>query len=321
MKGHFSKISSVFRISLLILAAVSLWPACSDGGKGKPWVALVVGSRQISVEQLKRDISAMGYVNELVPSFSSPEGKALLERIIRDYLILEYAKDHGIQISEAELNYHTRRFLADYKNGALKEVLLRESIDLNQWRERLQRQLILEKVAREVTQRVEPPTHKELKRYFEEHHQEVTIPSMVKFRQIVCKTKEAAKEALGKLRKGEEFGKVARQYSIAPEAEEDGEVGWISKGTLDPSMDNALFSLKVGQISPVVRTPYGYHIFQVLEKRKGGKKDTFQSIEEIEKILFAQKKAEVFAAWVESLRKKYPVKINNEVLAKIEGLK
>ena len=320
MKGHFSNILPGFIILLLLLTSAGLLLGCSEGGRDKHQAALIVGSNEISVEQLKSDIAAMGYMDELIPSFSSPNGKALLERIISDYLVLEYAKEAGIQVGDAELNYQARKFLTDYKDGALKEIVLRESIDLEQWRRRLHRQLTIEKVAQQVTRSVAPPTHEELKRYFEEHHQDFTTPSMVRFRQIVCLSKEAAREAMRKLKKGHEFEEVARQYSIAPEAKEGGQVGWVPKGSLDPSMDNALFSLKVGQISSVVRTPYGYHIFQVLEKRKGTKKDLIQVIDQIEEKLFAKKKAEFFSQWVESLKKKYPVKINRELLAKVEGL-
>ncbi len=298
-----------------------LLAACSGKDKGEGDIALVVGSTEVTLLQLQKDISAFGYVADLVPSLSSEKGKKILEQVIDDYLVLEYAREHGIEVTQAELNYHVRRYLTDYKEEALKETLLRESLDLAQWKEQLRKRLTIKKVAEHVTHSVSPPSKDELKQYFEMHEKDFNSPPMVRFRQIVCRDRARAVEALKKLKGGQDFGEIARQYSFAPEADKGGEVGWISKGTLDPSMEDTLFSLKVGQISPVVKTPYGYHIFQVLEKREGARGDLLKVVNKIEAELLARKKAEVYSRWLEELRKKYKVKINHQLLAKVEGAK
>ena len=127
-------------------------------------------------------------------------------------------------------------------------------------------------------------------------------------------SEDEAKALRKRLLKGEELDELARQYSTAPEAEDGGEVGWISQDTLDESIDKVIFSLPVGEISPVVRTPYGYHIFRVDSKRPEGPKSLQEARDEIETILVLRKQEALYDNWIVRLRELFPVRINHELL-------
>jgi parvulin-like peptidyl-prolyl isomerase len=141
---------------------------------------------------------------------------------------------------------------------------------------------------------------------------------MVKFSQIVTYSEDEAKALRERLLKGEPFDELARQYSTAPEAEDGGNVGWISQDVLHESIDEALSSLPVGEMSPVVETPYGYHIFQVDAKRPEGPMSLQEARDEIETMLIRQKQEVLYDNWIIGLKKLYPVRINHELLKTLE---
>lgn len=82
---------------------------------------------------------------------------------------------------------------------------------------------------------------------------------------ILVKTREAAEEILGQLNAGEDFQELARARSIAPSAAAGGDLGYFSKGDFDPTLENAILNLQVGEISPIVETQFGYNIFKRLK--------------------------------------------------------
>ena len=90
---------------------------------------------------------------------------------------------------------------------------------------------------RKVSENITPVTFDEIRTYFETHRNEFTRPEMVKFSQIVTRTKDEAEDIQNRLKKGENLGDLAKKYSITPEARNGGEVGWVSKGELHESMD------------------------------------------------------------------------------------
>jgi len=75
-------------------------------------------------------------------------------------------------------------------------------------------------------------------------------------------------QAYSRLKKGEDFGKIASEYSEDIDSKDNqGNIGWISGMVLFPALEDAVFSLEVGQFSQPVRASYGYHIFKVLSKK------------------------------------------------------
>jgi len=101
---------------------------------------------------------------------------------------------------------------------------------------------------------------------------------------------------------GEDFGKIARAHSDdVASAVNDGDLGWITPGTMVPSFEKAMDLLKPGQISPIVETPYGLHIIQVLGRREqdlGKEKLRADAMRE----LHVRKAEELYQIWVRRMR-------------------
>ena len=139
---------------------------------------------------------------------------------------------------------------------------------------------------------------------------------MVELRQVVTRTRGEAEKVLERLNQGSDMGDEARKNSIAPEAGDGGNLGWIEKGELEESVDEIIFSLPTGKFSPIVKSPYGFHIFEVLSRRGEGLKDLHEVMAEIESKLISQKRESVYKKWIEELKASIPISIEEGFLKK-----
>lgn len=91
------------------------------------------------------------------------------------------------------------------------------------------------------------------------------MPNKVHCAHILVKTEAEVNTVLERLKKGEKFANIARGLSLCPSKKEGGDLGTFSRGKMVKEFEKAAFELKKGQISPVVKTKFGYHIIKRLE--------------------------------------------------------
>ena len=91
----------------------------------------------------------------------------------------------------------------------------------------------------------------------------------VRARHIRVQTETEAKNVLAQLQRGGDFAALARQHSQDPGSRDGGDLGFFKKGDMVPEFANAAFALQAGQLSPApVRSPFGWHIIKVEERRR-----------------------------------------------------
>ena len=91
------------------------------------------------------------------------------------------------------------------------------------------------------------------------------MTNKIKCSHILVKKQSEAIEILDKIKNGEKFGKMARQFSIdSGSAKRDGSLGYFGRGKMVKEFENAAFALQAGQISEPIKTQYGYHIIKRL---------------------------------------------------------
>jgi foldase protein PrsA len=91
------------------------------------------------------------------------------------------------------------------------------------------------------------------------------MPNEVHCAHILVKTEKEANLILERLKKGEKFTNIARGVSLCPSGKRGGDLGTFGRGKMVKEFENAAFALQKGQISPVVKTKFGYHIVKRLE--------------------------------------------------------
>jgi parvulin-like peptidyl-prolyl isomerase len=82
---------------------------------------------------------------------------------------------------------------------------------------------------------------------------------------ILVKTEKEAQAAVERLQKGEKFANVAKELSLCPSGKRGGDLGTFGRGKMVREFEQAAFTLQKGQVSPIVKTKFGYHIIRRLE--------------------------------------------------------
>jgi peptidyl-prolyl cis-trans isomerase SurA len=206
--------------------------------------------------------------------------RQMLERLILDKAQLQMARDIGIRVDELQLDRAVQRIaqnnnltLADFR-GALE----RDGVPFDAWREDLRAQITLNRLReREVSDKIQV-SDSEIDLFLEEMK---TNPARVEFNLshvLVRIPEQASPEAIGaararaekaqaEARSGADFGRVAASYSDAPDALSGGALGWRTQDRLPALFSGALHSLKAGEVSEVLRSPAGFHVLKLLERR------------------------------------------------------
>ncbi|HSF47420.1 MAG TPA: peptidylprolyl isomerase, partial [Burkholderiales bacterium] len=207
--------------------------------------------------------------------------KQLLERMINERMQLQYGKETGVRVDDFQLEKALTRIAQD--NGmtlaAFRDALEKDGISFAKFREDVRAEIVMARIKeREVLNKVVVSdaeidaylnTQQARKGREEEYnlaHVLVQVPEQATPEKI--RERQAwAQEALSKLQAGEDFRKVAAAYSDAPDALQGGGIGWRPAGRLPAIFLETVEKLAPGDVSGVLRSPNGFHIVKVLEKR------------------------------------------------------
>lgn len=164
-----------------------------------------------------------------------------------------------------------------------------------------------------------------IREYYNKNSATYTTPEQVKLRMIVLHEggstggdassdpgigkKQMAAEIREKLAGGAEFDRMAQMYSEDSTNESGGDWGWIERKTLNDELAKVAFSLKKGQISPVIQVDNAYYILMVEDKKPAITKPLSEVQQDIVQGLIQQEKIKVQEQWLDTLRKKAYIKI------------
>jgi len=211
--------------------------------------------------------------------------KQLLERMITDRVQLQFAKETGLRISDIELDAALRR-IAEGNRVPLQDfraALEKDGIPWTKFREEIRDEIVLSRLRdREVESRI-VVSDGEIDNYLSNPDQGSNIGHIeVQTAHIVLRVPEQAspdqlmrigaraQAALDQLRRGENFAKVAASYSDAPDALSGGAMDTRPLDRLPALYAEAVKKLKPGEVSDILRSPAGFHIIKLIDKRGDG---------------------------------------------------
>ncbi|MFO1463770.1 MAG: peptidyl-prolyl cis-trans isomerase [bacterium] len=241
--------------------------------------------------------------------------KALNELVDRK-LLLQEATAQGTFISEEEFQEELRKYKSSYTEASFQKMLEERGVSNEEWLQLRRDNFIIAKFLATTGPESQTVTQEAVQKYYEEHPEEFKVPESVHVRQIVTDTKEKAESILRRLRQGENFAKLARDLSLSPDRSEGGDLGFIPRGSF-PREFEVCFTMNPGEISPIIPSLYGFHLFKVLEKSPG----RIQDLTEVSQRIFLQLKQrareEYLKTLLERLRSQAKLEINRDVLEKM----
>jgi len=300
---------------ILIVLLSFLW-GCDQWGVGLPErVIAQVNGEEIPVEEFDREFKEL----ILEPGKEIKEGGlenlklAYLDQVIERKLLVQEARRLGIKVSPKELDQAISEIKKDYPGEGFGEQLGLKGITLEEWKVRLEEKLLAEKVKRSAIRSPEKIDEKEALQYYEEHRSSFQLGQKVRARQIVLADGEEAIQVLKRLKKGENFEKVAMKKSLGPEKVQGGDLGYFSQGEKPAEFDH-VFNMEVGTMSEVIKSPYGYHIFKLEEKIEARQIPFEEAKLGILQELGQKKGEENYQKWFKGLKGKAKVKVNKKWL-------
>lgn len=256
--------------------------------------------------------------------------KQLLEQLIRIQLLILKATDadkaKGVEAGE-------KQFVAFKSRAPSEEILARQLKSAGMTVEQLRARLIDEATGAAVLDRELKSkimvTDEQVKKYYEENPAQFEEPEMVRASHILIGTrdanngaelseeikKEKKKQAEGVLKRakaGEDFAKLAKEFSDDPGSKDKGGEYTFPRGQMVPEFETTAFALKTNEISEIVTTQFGYHIIKLSEKKPAHKVELAEVAKDVKEGLTQQEAQKQMPDYFAKLKKEANVEILDE---------
>ncbi|HEX6318172.1 MAG TPA: peptidylprolyl isomerase [Burkholderiales bacterium] len=249
-------------------------------------IVAVVNKEVITYSELNEAVAAAErqLARQKTPAPARPVlERQMLERLILEKAQLQMARDIGIRVDELQLDRAVQR-IAQNNNMTLadfRRALERDRVPFDAWREDLREQIVLNRLReREVGDKIQV-SDSEIDLFLEElktnptrveynlSHVLVRIPEQAS-PEAIAAARARAEKAQAEARAGADFGRVAASYSDAPDALNGGALGWRTRDRLPALFADALLGMKGGEVSELLRSPAGFHVLKLVERRDAG---------------------------------------------------
>lgn len=168
-------------------------------------------------------------------------------------------------------------------------------------------------IEREILDKIKV-NDEEVLEYYEQNKDGFTEKEQVHLYNILLETEEEAQDVLEQLEAGGDFSEIAIEKSAGPSATQGGDLGYLTRGTIIPEIEEVVFALVLEELSEVIKTDFGFHILKITEK----KPETIKALEEVKEdiiqTLLPDKQKVAFENLLEELKSKSEIEINEELL-------
>ncbi|MCT4565963.1 MAG: peptidylprolyl isomerase [Maledivibacter sp.] len=268
----------ILSCTLILILLIGAFTGCAMGGdksKVDENVVAKVNDKEIDHETFKKNFSIVEkrYTELYTENIWSQEieGKTVLE-IVRDQvlekLIIEELikeeiakKEIAIEDTEIEETYNSFKERLE-EDEELKKFYEENNLDEKFVKEQIRMDALVDEYEKSL--------YEELGLNDQEKLDELTKNYVVQVsaKHILVENEESAKELITKIKAGEDFTELAKENSKDPSVKENnGDLGYFSRGMMVPQFEQAAFSMEVGDISEPVKTNYGYHIIKLEAKK------------------------------------------------------
>ncbi len=292
----YRNLSHLSLAAILAAALAGCSPSAAGGGGGD--IATVNGA----------PITRAAFNDRLE---SSPQAKQVLNQLIQGELIDQYAKTNNIVITDADIKKKEDDLRAKYQPGQFDQILKAQNISEDDLHKFLRQQAIVEKA-------VDPQikvTDADIEAYLKANHASLDTQEQVRARHILVRDEKTANEVEAKIKGGMKFEDAAKQYSQDPGSKDKGgELGFFTKTQMVAPFANAAFAQPIGVVGPPVKSPFGFHIIEVEEKKPASVATMANSKDKIATLLRQQQEQSKIPVFLNDLRTKAKIEVADDKL-------
>ena len=291
--------SKLIRTAAAVATAIVgvTFTACSSGGSSSSGGDIATVNDQ--------HITKAAFDNRLE---SNPAAKQVLTQLVQQALIDQYGKDNNIVISPSDVSKKEQDVESHYPPGQFAAILQQQGLTESDVQAILRDQLIISKAVDPGVQ----VTNANIAAFFAKNHASLDKPEQVRARHILVADEKTADMIEAKLKAGGDFAALAKQYSTDPSTKDKGgELGFFGPGQMVAPFQAAAFALPVGATSAPVKSPFGWHIINVEEKKPAIKATLAGSSAQIKEQLTQQAEQQQVPVFLQGLRAKANIQVND----------
>jgi parvulin-like peptidyl-prolyl isomerase len=248
-------------------------------------------------EQCKQEYDALrDQIIQLLTSFQWIEGEA---------------KDMGIKVSDAEVkkSFNEQKKQSFPKEAAYQKFLKDSGQTEEDLLQRVKLNLLSNKIREKVVKGKDKVSDEQIKDFYDKNKERFAQPERRDLRIVLTKNEAKANQAKAALASGQSWKEVAKKYSIDEASKsQGGKLPAQAKGTLEKSLDDAVFKAPKGKVTGPVKTQFGYYVFEVDKVQKASQQSLEQAKTTIKQTLQSQNQQKALDAFVKDFRKKWKEK-------------
>jgi parvulin-like peptidyl-prolyl isomerase len=260
-------------------------------------VIITIGSISLTNREFKNFIK-LHYADVLEQKGNDKLLSRLFDVFCEQQFVLFKAEQADIQVSEGETAAYLEEIRAKQQDLVVEATTVQQALKVQKY--------LLDKVYRDIA-----VSDIEVAQFYESHLTDFRKTEEIQLFQIMAKEREKLLQIRQELLKQpSRFEEIARRDSISPDAANGGAMGLFEKGVLPQEMEGVVFSLKVNEISPIVESPYGFHLFKIIRKRKARMLLLAAVKDEIKNKMLSARLADAYGDFLAGLKTEVPLQIN-----------
>jgi len=246
--------------------------------------------------------------------------KQVLENLINLEVLYQESQNNGIKISEGAVNIQLNAIKTKFQNeDDFEKALLNMDLSEADLRSQIRRELAVRQLIDQQFVEKTSVSEEEAKGYYQSHPDDFKKPEMVKAQHILIKidpkadgshkaeARKKIEDIQNKLKKGEDFASLAKEFSQCPSSASGGDLGYFTRKQMVKPFAEAAFALAPGEVSRVVETEFGYHLIKSVDK-KPATSVAFEDVKEkLQEVLKHKKIGDQVGEYTESLKSKAKV--------------
>ncbi len=252
----------------------------------------------------------------------SEKQKNLLRDLIDQSLLVQRAKDMGISV-EADVTKRLDQIRQQNNIASMEDLekkINESGVSFEDFKSNIRNNLLTQEVIRRQVGSKIIIGRDEVQKYYDEHKSEFQRPEQVVLREIFVSTEKKnegeiaelekkARNLLERVKKGEDFGELAKRYSDGSTAKNGGELGVFERGQLAKDIEEGVFKLNKGQMTEVIRTKTGFLILQVQQRYQAGLQPVDKVENEVMNRLYSEKMEPGLRSFLTTLREESYVQV------------